>query len=131
MAMSAEMVVRSSLETVRARMQALTGSAPQRSGDRSYRVEVTLRPEPIQVARAEQTLVRRGYLPSLAGAPGRVRLEAKAAGGCCTLRFESFMRIGAAMVELTDDQRATLETILHRLATAISTETKDMSRVSV
>lgn len=118
--MSAETVVRSSVETVLAQMRALTGSVPQRSADNGYRVEVALQPEPMQVARAEQALVRRGYIPNLSGAPGRVRLEARALEGCCTLRFESFMRIGAALVEMSEEQHSHLERILFRLAAAIS-----------
>lgn len=119
--MSAETVVATSLETALTALQDLAGATPQRFGDGAHRVEFALTPVPIQLARAEQTLARRGYAPRLEGYPGRVRLEVRAVEGCVSLRFESFMRIGAALVELDEAQRQAVESILLRLAQVIQT----------
>lgn len=117
--MGAELFVAGSVETAVRVLGGSVGATPQPCGAGAWRVDVLVAPDPMQVARAEQVLARRGYYPRLAGSPGRVLVEVRPAAGGCVLRHEALVRVGAAQLALTREQAARLDEHLGELAASI------------
>lgn len=113
--MSTVIRIEQSLPSLCAAFWKATGVAPSVVETGHYVLELGLAPEPLQVARAEQVLARRGWSSDLRSAHGRIRLDIERDGEGTRLRFEGVMRLGPTVVDLTDDQQRRLEEALRTL----------------
>lgn len=116
--MTLELTTPSPPQTVLAMIARLTGVDAVPFGG-WFTLDLPLRPEPIQVARAEHALVRRGTGPDLRGRMGRVRLEVRPSAGGSTLRAEHTIRLAGTMQPLSEQQRRRLRMELEDVRLAL------------